>query len=78
MTYGLYNDEGVKEDIVTDIRKIGENDLTSKRILSENWFDIDIKHFELYQLLYVDNLREVVRGYVRGKSYRYAVCAVDK
>ncbi len=52
LTYGLYNDEGVKEDIVTDIRKIGENDLTSKRILSENWFDIDIKHFELYQLLY--------------------------
>ena len=52
MTYGLYNDEGMKEDIVTDIRRIGENDLASKRILSENWFKIDIKQFELYHLLY--------------------------
>ena len=52
MIYGLFNDEGVEEDTVTNIRKIGENDLTSKRILSENWFDIDIKQFELYHLLY--------------------------
>lgn len=52
MTYGLFNDEGVEEDTVTNIRKIGENDLASKRILSENWFDIDIKQFELYHLLY--------------------------
>lgn len=52
MTYGLFNDEGVEEDAVSDIRKIGENDLASKRILSKNWFDIDIKQFELYRLLY--------------------------
>lgn len=52
MTYGLYNDEGLKEDIVTDIRRIGENDLVSKRILSKNWFDIDEKQFELYRLIY--------------------------
>lgn len=52
MIYGLYNDEGVEEDAVTNIRKIGENDLSSKRILSENWFDIDRKQFELYHLLY--------------------------
>ena len=52
MIYGLYNDEGMKEDIVTDIRRIGENDLVSKRILSRNWFDIDIKQFELYHLIY--------------------------
>lgn len=48
MVYGLFNDEGVEEDTVTNIRKIGENDLASKRILSENWFDIDIQQFELY------------------------------
>ena len=52
MIYGFYNDEGMEEDIVTDIRQIGENDLVSKRILSENWFDIDIQQFELYHLLY--------------------------
>lgn len=52
MAYGLENDEGMEEDVVTDIRKIGENDLASKRILSEKWFDIDIKQFELYHLLY--------------------------
>lgn len=52
MVYGLFNDEGVEEDTVTNIQKIGENDLASKRILSENWFDIDIQQFELYHLLY--------------------------
>lgn len=52
MIYGLFNDEGVEEDIVTNIRKIGENDLASKRILNENWFDIDIKQFKLYHLLH--------------------------
>lgn len=52
MIYGLYNDEGVGEDSVTNIRKIGENDLESKRILSEKWFDIDIEQFELYHLIY--------------------------
>lgn len=52
MIYGLFNDEGVEEDTVINIRKIGENDLASKRILSKNWFDIDIKQFELYHLLY--------------------------
>ncbi len=42
----------MEEDTVINIRKIGENDLVSKRILSKNWFDIDIKQFELYHLLY--------------------------
>lgn len=52
MIYELFHDEGVEEDAVTNIRKVGENDLSSKRILSENWFDIDIKQLELYHLLY--------------------------
>ena len=52
MIYGLNNDEGMAEDVVTDIRKIGENDLESKRILSRHWFDINEKQFELYHLLY--------------------------
>lgn len=52
MIYGLYNDEGMAEDVVTDIRKIGENDLASKRILSENWFDINEQQFDLYHLIY--------------------------
>lgn len=52
MIYGLFHDERIKEDAITNMRKIGENDLFSKRIFSENWFDIDIKQFELYRLLY--------------------------
>lgn len=52
MIYALENDEGMVEDAVTDIRKIGENDLVSKRILSVNWFDIDVKQFDLYKLFY--------------------------
>lgn len=51
MIYGMYSDEGMAEDEVTDIRKIGENDLASKRILSEDWFDIDDKQFDLYHLI---------------------------
>ncbi len=52
MIYGIYHDEERMEDKVTDIRKIGENDLESKRILSENWFDINLKQFNLYHLIY--------------------------
>jgi len=51
MIYGLYNDAEVEEDAVTNIQKIGENNLESKRILSENWYNIDKKQFELYYFL---------------------------
>lgn len=50
--YGIYNDEGMKEDKVTNIREIGKNDLESKRLLSKQWFDLDEKQFNLYQLIY--------------------------
>lgn len=52
MVYGLYNDEGVEEDKVTDICKVGENDLESKRILSRYWFEIDEEQLNLYHLFY--------------------------
>ena len=52
MIYGFYHDEGVEEDVVTDINKIEENNLESKRILSQNWFEIDEDQFNLYHLFY--------------------------
>lgn len=52
MIYGLYHDEGMKEDKVYDIRHIGESDLERKRILSEKWFELDEERFNLYKLIY--------------------------
>lgn len=52
MIYGLYHDEGMKEDKVYDIRHIGENDLERKRILSEKWFELEEERFNLYKLIY--------------------------
>jgi hypothetical protein len=52
MVYGLYHDEGIEEDKVTDICKIGENDLKRKRILSQNWFEVDEEQLNLYHLIY--------------------------
>ncbi|MDO5291591.1 MAG: hypothetical protein Q4F05_02455 [bacterium] len=52
MIYGLYHDRDIEEDHVTDIRKVYENDLERKRILSKDWFDINEAQFNLYHLLY--------------------------
>lgn len=52
MVYALSHDKGMKEDKVTNIRKIGENDLERKRILNEEWFLINEKQFDLYHLIY--------------------------
>lgn len=52
MMYALSNDEKMQEDEVLEFSKIKDNDLTTKRILSEKWFDLTQKDFELYQLIY--------------------------
>lgn len=52
MMYALSNDSLIREDKITDIRSIGDNDLIRKRILSPQWFDISEKQFELYILVY--------------------------
>jgi len=52
MMYAISTDPLMLEDEVTDIRKLKENDLSSKRLLSPEWFDIDEKKFELYCLIY--------------------------
>lgn len=41
-----------KEDKVSDIRKIAENDLSTKRLLSKEWFEVTREQFDLYQILY--------------------------
>lgn len=52
MMYALVNDSGMTEDKVVDFNLISENDLTTKRILSEEWFEIKKEDLELYHLIY--------------------------
>ncbi len=48
----MANDENVMEDNIGDIRKIKENDLERKRLLSKEWFDLSSEQFDLYMKLY--------------------------
>ena len=52
MMFALSNDCGMQEDKVDHFEDIKKNDLTSKRILSSKWFDIDKDRFDLYHLIY--------------------------
>lgn len=52
MMYALVNDNSFQEDMLSDINLIMFNDLTSKHLLSDEWFDIQPKHFELYKKIY--------------------------
>lgn len=52
MMYALLNDKNMKEDTVEDFNIIKNNDLTTKRILSDEWFNLTKKDFELYHLIY--------------------------
>ena len=49
MIYSLMTDENMKEDKVLDIDSLGDNDLERKRILSQEWFKLKPKHFDLYK-----------------------------
>ena len=46
--YAFQNDKGMKEDPVADISQIEENDLATKRLLSDEWFELSKEQFELY------------------------------
>lgn len=52
MMCALLNDKNMKEDTVEDFNIIKNNDLTTKRILSDEWFNLTKKDFELYNLIY--------------------------
>lgn len=45
-------DENIAEDVVVDVRKIKENDLERKRLLSTEWFNLSEEQFDLYKKLY--------------------------
>lgn len=49
MMHALMDDKLVKEDPVTDIDRLEENDLIRKRLLSPEWFDLKSEHFSLYK-----------------------------
>ena len=50
--YAISHDKRLKEDKVSDIRIIKENNLKEKRIISKDWFDISEEQFELYKTIY--------------------------
>ncbi|MEG0327984.1 MAG: hypothetical protein RR631_05845, partial [Erysipelothrix sp.] len=52
MMYAISNDASMKEDHINEITDVFKNDLTTKRILSPSWFELDKNQFELYQLIY--------------------------
>ena len=52
MMHALMEDKSIKEDPVSEIERLGENDLVRKRLLSSDWFKLKPEHFELYQIAY--------------------------
>lgn len=52
MMHALMDDKSVKEDPVTKIDRLCENDLERKRLLSSEWFNLKAEHFSLYKLVY--------------------------
>lgn len=46
--YCIHNDKNMQEDKITSIDKIADNDLSTKRLLSDDWFDINDEQFKLY------------------------------
>ena len=52
MMFALSNDSSIQEDRLEKFEDIRKNDLTTKRILSSKWFEIDKERFELYHLIY--------------------------
>ncbi len=52
MIYAISNDETIKEDSVNDIKMIAENDLSTKRLISKEWFDVNESQFKLYRIIY--------------------------
>lgn len=49
MIYALCNDEQLKEDKVTSIEKLKDNDIKRKHLLSKEWFILNEEQFKLYK-----------------------------
>lgn len=52
MMLAISTDGGMLEDKLTEFEDIKKNDLTRKRILSPDWFNIDKERFDLYHSIY--------------------------
>ena len=52
MHYALTEDKQIKEDVVIDIDHLRDNDLSRKRLLSPDWFDLKEPQFELYKRVF--------------------------
>ena len=52
MIYAISNDPEMAEDKITDIKKLTENDLETKRIIGPKWFEISEEGFNLYKLIF--------------------------
>ena len=52
MIYALENDKNMLEDSISHIEDISKNDLSTKRILSKEWFEIREREYSLYLLIF--------------------------
>lgn len=52
MIRALTNDPSLREEHITDINLINQEALVDKRLLSQEWFDLDERRFSLYQKAY--------------------------
>lgn len=50
--YAIKNDKRMLEDKISHLVDISQNDLSTKRILSKEWFDIREKDYNLYMLIF--------------------------
>lgn len=48
MIWALKNDKNMREDGIDKISQVHKNDLSTKRLLSNEWFDLSKKQFDLY------------------------------
>lgn len=52
MMYSMVEDTSFKEDVLSNINNLADNDLTTKRLLNKEWFCLEEKHFNLYNKIY--------------------------
>ena len=46
--YAIRNDKNMLEDPVTRLEDLNKNDLSTKRLLSDDWFDVSEEQFKIY------------------------------
>lgn len=64
MIYALHNDKQFKEDKVTSIEKLTDNDIKRRHLISKEWFMINEEQFNLY--------KKITKALVINQSYYWS------